>query len=107
MPTHLCNKKEKEIIDDDNEDKGMNSGNRRMMTKKAELNALTPAHLRLQSGMMFRIPEANKHRVLTPDFLKKKDTHPFCPPEKMLAEQCFSVYINVCTAGNFVATKLL
>ena len=45
--------------------------------------------------------------VLTPDFLKKKDTHPFCPPEKMLAEQCFSVYINVCTAGNFVATKLL
>ena len=37
MPTHLCNKKEKEIIDDDDEDKGMNSENRRMMTKKAEL----------------------------------------------------------------------
>ena len=37
MPSHLCSKKEKENIDDDNEDKGVTSKNRRMMTKKAEL----------------------------------------------------------------------
>ena len=39
-------------------------------------------------------------------FLRKRHPPPYPPLGKMLTKQCFSVYINVCTAGNFVATKL-
>ena len=49
--------------------------------------------------MMFRIPEANKHRVLTPDFLKKKP--PDCPWKNAIhgIHRTMFFSINVHTAG--------